>query len=591
MTNRAFLSHPQAIRFPHNKPYVNDWEASGGWVRESPTGHRVFYGPHGKRILLTDPDGHPLHECAWEPRSDGEFFLAAARLRLDWGQWVGIKPEGLINTISLDLSKRAGWEHLTRDDLRHMAARSMGTDVETVRFFYRDDDLLLHASGQATIRQVKDAFYVLEDGTFGQARFMSCMSRLNWCRIDYLPVVELFLSLLPGTGSATFELIRGLYDDHYFEGAEPLRYRGIPVYPSEAAFRLFSLFFTPATPPGQNPLEVFLHSERSHEVQWMPAAEYPVRYFDENQRVGVTVRRHYIQKATLWDDTAGVSFNRIGESGRPVSDNRGATSTAEHVLLFDGADCRELRVQPSWQLSPPLAPAPWHPCDSTWKDCFPQGPPRLSPGQAFSSVLFYPDRPEIIGEKESQPFVFDFLDDFFEEQPDLFGKRSASPQVLFAQCEAGLGACLNFQFPQSTTLWYVWPEFAQKCAQTIWNRLFKMDRLAWLPNFHLLPFTPRLLEDHQGGYDWIYLWIPFGDYTDSAMIGRWGHFLSTHLAVGGIGCVAGPSSLRPNLECSGFQIIQMVHGEMLPTFRIHHTILPYGRLNPDLHVWVIRKYR
>ena len=71
----------------------------------------------------------------------------------------------------------------------------------------------LSGDGKATIRQVKDAFYVLQDGSFEGARFMSCMSRMEWGRIDYLPVVELFLSLLPGTGSATFELLRGLYDD------------------------------------------------------------------------------------------------------------------------------------------------------------------------------------------------------------------------------------------------------------------------------------------------------------------------------------------------------------------------------------------
>ena len=55
--------------------------------------------------------------------------------------------------------------------------------------------------------------YVLEDGDFEQARFMSCMGAMNWPAIDFLPVVELFQSLLPGTGSAVFELIRGLYDD------------------------------------------------------------------------------------------------------------------------------------------------------------------------------------------------------------------------------------------------------------------------------------------------------------------------------------------------------------------------------------------
>ena len=88
----------------------------------------------------------------------------------------------------------------------------MGVPIEEVRFFYADDDLVLdQTTGQATIRQRKDAFYVLEDDTWDRARFMSCMSAMHWANIDYLPVVELFKSLLPGTGSAAFELIRGLF--------------------------------------------------------------------------------------------------------------------------------------------------------------------------------------------------------------------------------------------------------------------------------------------------------------------------------------------------------------------------------------------
>ena len=179
---------------------------------------------------------------------------------------MGIKPGGLVNTISLNLSQKPGWELLTRDDLRKMAARAMQTDLETIRFFYRDEDLVLNGDGTATIRQVKDAFYVLPEGLFEKACFMSCMSRMEWGRINYLPVVELFLSLLPGTGSATFELIRGLYDDHHGSHPFPLQYRGIPVYPSEGAFRLFSQFFLPSLSTDESPLEVFLNPRRSQEV-------------------------------------------------------------------------------------------------------------------------------------------------------------------------------------------------------------------------------------------------------------------------------------------------------------------------------------
>ena len=318
---------------------------------EQSTGHHVFYGEHGQRVLLADPDGNPLHECLWSTQSSDIPVLVSARIRLDWGQWVGIKPAALVNTISLDLSKRPGWENLTRDDLREMAARAMKSDIATIQFFYRDEDLELHGDGTATIRQVKDAFYVLQDGSFEGARFMSCMSRMEWGRIDYLPVVELFLSLLPGTGSATFELIRGLYDDQQFDSPTSLRYRGIPTYPSIAAFRIFSLFFTPSMPSGEIPQEVFLDVNRSHEVEWRPSLEYPVRYLDEEQRLSVTTHHRKIQKVTLWDDSSGLAYLATTSSGKAKADGRGAQVVGQELHLYDGAQRSAWKTREAWQLS------------------------------------------------------------------------------------------------------------------------------------------------------------------------------------------------------------------------------------------------
>ena len=157
MSIQAILQHSEAIRFPGNQVYKDRWQTAGGRVEELSTGHQVLYGQHGHRILMADPEGHPLHECLWEEHASGTPILISARIRLDWGQWVGIKPSGLVNTISLDLSKRPGWKQLTRDDLREMAARAMNADVSTIQFFYRDEDLKLCSDGKATIRQVKDA--------------------------------------------------------------------------------------------------------------------------------------------------------------------------------------------------------------------------------------------------------------------------------------------------------------------------------------------------------------------------------------------------------------------------------------------------
>src|SRR5437867_9264962 len=265
------LSHPGNITFHANRPFVHDLSAAGGRVVRQASGHFIFYGPDNRRFLATDPEGNPFHECEWVAAAKGTVRLARARVRLDWGQWVGVKPEGLANCTTLDLSKKPGWERLRADDLRSMAAQAMRVSLEEVRFFYGDEDLVVDARGQATIRHKKDALSVLEAGTFERSRFMACLGTMHWARIDFLPVVELFQSLLPGTGSAVFELIRGLYDDQTVgEATRPLRYRGIPTYPTPPASQLFSSYFVPHAPRGPHPFPLFMDSIRSGEVIWKP---------------------------------------------------------------------------------------------------------------------------------------------------------------------------------------------------------------------------------------------------------------------------------------------------------------------------------
>jgi len=218
---RAALTTSGHLRFSPNLPFAKDLEQAGGRVVREATGHLVFYRSDGRRFLSTDPEGNPLHECEWGIDVTGDVILCRARIRLDWGQWVGLKPAGLVNETSLNLASKPGWQRLTADDLRTMAAQALRVPLEEVRFFYRDEDLLIEPTGNAMIRQRKDAFSVLQDGDFERARFMSCMGAMHWSSIDFLPVVELFKALLPGTGSAVFELIRGLYDDQNGEASTP----------------------------------------------------------------------------------------------------------------------------------------------------------------------------------------------------------------------------------------------------------------------------------------------------------------------------------------------------------------------------------
>ena len=590
MNTQEVLQHPEAIRFSANHVYRDTWSVAGGRVVEQSTGHHVFYGSHGQRILLADPDGQPLHECWWTSESSEVPILLAARIRLDWGQWVGIQPGNLVNTISIDLSKRPGWENLTRQDLRKMAARAMNVDTATIEFFYRDDDLELRDDGTATIRQIKDAFYVLPEGSFERAEFMSCMSRMEWGKIDYLPVVELFLSLLPGTGSATFELIRGLYDDQQVQVPIPLHYRGIPAYPSVGAFRLFSAFFTPSIRSGEPPLNVFLDVHRAHEIEWYPSPQHPVRYIDEQQRVGVTIYQHNVQKVTCWDDSTGLSYLAATASGEAQADGRIAQVSGHELCLFDGKQSTVMHTRASWQLAPDdHARKDFKPAESSWRDCFPLGPPEISSKQAFAAVLLYPDDEKVIGEKESQPFIFDYLEDFLEQHTELAHFRETAEHFLLVGCEASLGACLKYERPQRYTIWYEWPEFAQKQAQRIWNSLHRQNALAWLPHFQFFPVSQQAITNTYSPFDWMNVWIPFAVYEDPKELRQWSWFLANHLVPGGIGCVAGPATIGHLFQEHGLSGIHVEKGELLPTLKIHQAILQASRLHPELTIWIVQQ--
>src|SRR4029079_914948 len=156
---RAASTLSTHLRFSTNRSSAQDLEQAGGRVVRLSTGHVVFYRPDGRPFLATDPEGNPLHECEWGSDATGGAVLLRARIRLDWGQWIGLRPAGLVNETSLNLASKPGWQRLTSDDLRMMAAQALRVPIEDVRFFYRDDDLQIGLTGRATIRQRKDALY------------------------------------------------------------------------------------------------------------------------------------------------------------------------------------------------------------------------------------------------------------------------------------------------------------------------------------------------------------------------------------------------------------------------------------------------
>jgi len=587
--NPPALANPGNISFSGNHVFARDLAAAGGRCVKQSTGHLVFYRSDGRRFLATDPGGNPLHECEWGGDATGHVTLLRARIRLDWGQWVGLKPAGLVNETSLNLAGKPGWQRLTADDLRAMAAQALRVPIEEVRFFYRDEDLLIEPTGNATIRQRKDAFYVLEDGDFERAHFMSCMGAMNWPSIDFLPVVELFQSLLPGTGSAVFELIRGLYDDQN-EGRptlRPLRYRGIPTYPSEAAFRLFSSFFTPQAPGVSNPFTLFMNPERSHQVLWLPASTPPVRYFDQRAGACLTLQGGVLQKVTVASDSSGLSYT-TPKGRRFVPCDRSAEMAGGHVILKDRDRETTLAMTlPQGSLEQSGEPVAMSPVD--WRSVFVQGVPPIPPGDAYGAVLLYPEDESEIGECSAQPFVADYLEDLAEQDREIGAVLSRAQRVLIENGDAVVATCITFDRLRDYTVLVRYPAFAQKQAQRLWSVCAGLQRWDWLSRIRFVSGEGLYDREAPHSYDLVYHWVPYDSGDLPASLAEHMKGVSRMLHGGGTAFVIGPAQLGQYGAYHGLHVCWEEPVEQLPTFRMHRTILPKARLRTGLTLFCMKK--
>jgi hypothetical protein len=586
---RAALITSGHLRFSTNLPFAQYLEQAGGRVVRQATGHLVFYRPDGRRFLATDPAGNPLHECEWGTDATGDVILRLARIRLDWGQWVGLKPAGLVNETSLDLASKPGWQRLKADDLRTMAAQALRVPIDEVRFFYRDEDLLIEPTGRATIRQRKDALYVLQDGDFERAHFMSCMGAMSWASIDFLPVVELFQSLLPGTGSAVFELIRGLYDDQN-EGnptLRPLRYRGIPTYPSEAAFRLFSSFFTPQAHRGSDPFTLFMNPERSYQLTWLPAGASPIRYFDQRAGACLTFQGGLLHKVTVASDSSGLSY--MSPKGRRfVPCDRSAEIAGAHVVLKDRDRETTLVVTlPQGSLEQSGEPVAMSPVD--WRSVFVPGIPRIPPADAYGAVLLYPEDESEIGEHAAQLFVADYLQDIGEQDREIGVALSRAESVLIENGDAVVATCITFDQLRDYTVLVRYPAFAQKQAQRLWSICAELQRWDWLSRIRFVSDEGLYDREATHSYDLVYHWVPYDSGDLLASLAERMKGISRILRGGGNAFVIGPAELGRQGSSHGLHVCWEESVEQLPTFRMHRTILPKARLRAGLTLFHMKK--
>ncbi|MDK2742951.1 MAG: hypothetical protein H8K03_17655 [Nitrospira sp.] len=583
------LKTPGHLRFPSSRTLAKQFDQMGGHVETLPTGHLVFYRPDGRRFLATDPAGHPMHECEWESTTIGTVALTRARVRLDWGRWVGVKPSGLVNETRLNLAAKPNWQRTTPDDLRALAAGALRVPIEEVRWFYRDEDLTIDPKGTATIRQRKDALYVLDDGGFEQARFMSCMGSMHWDRIDFLPVVELFKSLLPGTGSAVFELIRGLYDDQNKGQVtpRPLRYRGIPTYPSEAAFRLFSSFFTPQRVSGADPFADFMNPMKSHVGTWLPAQHPPVRYLDESQGLCLTVQAGVVQKATLADDTAGLSY--VNPSGRLLPLDRSMQVQGTRLILKDREKETVVSLTTGFHPLPSSSPeCPMSPVD--WRTVFTQGFPKILPAEAFEAVPLFPDDDEEIDELAAQAFVADYLDDLSEQDREIGMVRSQAEHVLIDNGDAVIATCILFDRPRDYTVSVRHFAYAQRQAQQLWTQCAAVRQWEWLQRIRMIPADGyEQSPANRGPYDLLYCWVPYASFGSLDALTTVPTQMNRTLRRGGTAFIVGPVELRETLARERWDVRWDQPVEFLPTFRMHKAILPKARVKAGLTLFHARR--
>lgn len=518
----------------------------------------------------------------------GTTSLTRARVRLDWGRWVGIKPSGLVHETQLNLASRPNWQRITPDHLRAMAAGALRVPIDEVRWFYRDEDVSIDPQGTATIRQRKDALYILDDGGFEQVRFMSCMGAMRWDQIDFLPVVELFKSLLPGTGSAVFELIRGLYDDQNNDQAVPrsLRYRGIPTYPSEAAFRLFSYFFTPQGSGGRDLFADFMNPSTSHVMTWLPALDPPVRYVDEGQGLCVTVQGGVVQKATLANDAAGFSYMSLG-GRRALPLDRSLSIDGNQLILRD----REKRIAVSLpvgiELSASSAPEfSLSPAD--WRTVFVQGAPEVQPTEAFEAVPLYSENDEEIGELAAQPFVADYLDDLGEQDREIGRLRSQAEHVLIDNGDAVIATCILFDRPRDYTVYVRDVAYAQRQAQQLWTQCAAVKRWDWLHRIRMIAAVdePRTGEQQ---YDLGYCWLPYDVFGSPTNLMSVMARLRDRIRPRGQVFVVGPAELGEFLVAERWELCWDQSVASLPTFLMHKTILPKARVKSGLTLFHARR--
>ena len=558
-------------------------------VKIFPTRHIAFYNKEGRRFLYTDPEGTPLHEALWT-QEDGKTQLALARMQLDCKQWVGIKPRAKTFSTQIDISTHEGWEKMKLDDLREKAAEAWRVPVSEIKYFYDDQHMVHQGEGKYDIRITKDGLYALPDSTFDKAVFISFMFQVNWAKLDLIPVVELFQSTLPGTGGAVFEFIWGIFNDQSREEElSPLRYRGLPTYPSKEAFNIFSAFFEPKGPEGKNIQKIFMDPHTSHEITWTPQEHPPVRYFNHVQQIALTAQGGFLYKVTVFDDPITFPFTNCSGGRKPPLEREVRISNQSFTLL-KGVEGREIIFEDNWGLKPQVysksSPAK-HPF--TWEWFFNGETPNVDPVKSLYTVPFYPEGQADIEESSTQPMVLDQIFHYMEMAPAMASKLEKIDKVLIHTFDTVLAGCIDSSKDREYTVLYSDPEFAQKNAQLLWNYAVSKNQLSNLEKVSFLKEADHIVDSYSQKYGLIFKWIPFMYHQDREACESMLTALSEALEPEGFLFLVGPRQLQGLFDHYKLDALYNDPVYNMPFFRQHLKMCPENQVNPDLCVFLAQK--
>ncbi len=560
-------------------------------VKKHRTGHWVFYNDIGLRFLFLDPSGRVLHECEWDEESDeGETpKLSRARMRLDSDQWVGIKPQCKEFSTDIDIKGQPGWESITKDDLRRQAAQAWQVPMDDLKYFYQDRNFDSLGEGKYHIHVKKDGLFALRDGRFEQTMFISYMFSVNWGKLDIIPVVELFQSTLPGTGGAVFELIWGLYQDQNREQElSPLRYRGLPTYPSKESFNIFSAFFEPSGPKNEDIFEVFMDTYRSHEIEWRPRKEPPWRFFSEEHQITITVQDKFLYKAVAKDDPITIPYINFAKGGNPPC-QRQLIVANDTIILQDRNSIKKIPIDPKWNVEPIGESKEFLEPPFSWDHFFGGKVPEVDPVKAQYTVALYPEGEAEIDEASIQPIALDQVFYYMEENPDMPDKLEETEKVLIHTLDMVIAGCVDCGKPREYTVLYSDPELAVKNAQLLWNHAASRDELENLKNVHFSPEIEKVEEAYSASYDMIFKWIPLGFYHDRENCEAMLAAIANALRPGGMLFLIGPLPLSGLFEHYSLKQLNGDPVVEMPFFRQHLKMCPENQLNPQVTVFLLEK--